>query len=221
MFEKVLIAEDHQMTNISLQLTLDKLDIQKSHAYQCDEAFTQLNKAIQQHRPFDLLITDFYFNDEEQYIDQTLKDGMDLVTAAKHLQPDLKVLVFSAEGKSQIIEQLFQLGIDAYVRKGRHDADYLMEALHAIAKNQKYRSPNLWKGNLQLNQYDFTSYDIAIISQLANGTLQKNIPFYLQQQNIKPTGLSSIEKRLNLIKEALNLNSNEQLIAYCKDNSII
>jgi hypothetical protein len=39
--------------------------------------------------------------------------------------------------------------------------------------------------------------------------------------NVKPNGLSSIEKRLKTIRETLDLHSNEQLIAYCKDHRII
>jgi two-component system capsular synthesis response regulator RcsB len=51
--------------------------------------------------------------------------------------------------------------------------------------------------------------------------LQKEIPAYLQENNIRPSGLSSIEKRLNLMKEVLDFSKNEQLVAYCKDFGII
>jgi two-component system capsular synthesis response regulator RcsB len=51
--------------------------------------------------------------------------------------------------------------------------------------------------------------------------LQKDIPDYLQQKEIKPSGLSSIEKRLNLMKESLGFTKNEQLVAYCKDFGLI
>jgi hypothetical protein len=56
---------------------------------------------------------------------------------------------------------------------------------------------------------------------LAKGALQKDIPNYLEQLNLKPAGLSSIEKRLNLIKESLGFTKNEQLIAFCKDMGVI
>jgi len=44
---------------------------------------------------------------------------------------------------------------------------------------------------------------------------------HLIAMDIKPNGLSSTEKRLKTIREALELQSNEQLIAYCKDIGII
>jgi two-component system capsular synthesis response regulator RcsB len=43
----------------------------------------------------------------------------------------------------------------------------------------------------------------------------------LQENQIKPSGLSSLEKRLNHIREVLNFSNNEQLIAYCKDMGIV
>jgi two-component system, NarL family, captular synthesis response regulator RcsB len=73
----------------------------------------------------------------------------------------------------------------------------------------------------QKNVHDFTAYDIAIISLLADGVLQKDIPAYLRQNQIRPSGLSSMEKRLNYIKEILEFTKNEQLVAFCKDMGII
>lgn len=73
----------------------------------------------------------------------------------------------------------------------------------------------------QKNAYEFTDFDITIILLLSQGKLQKDIPAYLQENNIKPSGLSSIEKRLNIMKEELSFDKNEQLVAYCKDFGII
>ncbi|RZM30077.1 MAG: response regulator, partial [Pedobacter sp.] len=73
----------------------------------------------------------------------------------------------------------------------------------------------------QKNAYEFSEFDITIISLLSQGRLQKDIPNYLQENNIKPSGLSSVEKRLNLMKEELSFSKNEQLVAYCKDFGII
>jgi hypothetical protein len=56
---------------------------------------------------------------------------------------------------------------------------------------------------------------------LSNGVLQKDIPNHLQEKKIKPSGLSSVEKRLNYMKEVLSFKNNEQLIAFCKDIGVI
>jgi two-component system capsular synthesis response regulator RcsB len=221
MFKRVLIAEDHETTSISVRKTLEDLGIaQTEYTYYCDDALMHIKKNVLSEQPYDLLITDLSF--EEDHRKQTLLDGMELIAAVKAIQPDLKVLVFSAENKAAVIDTLFkELSIDAYVRKARHDAKELKLAIEAIAKNKTFLSENLKQFVKQKNAYEFSAYDITIISLLSQGTLQKEIPAYLQKNNIKPSGLSSVEKRLNLIKEVLDFSKNEQLVAYCKDFGII
>lgn len=221
MFNRVLIAEDHESTNISVQKTLADLGItETTYTYYCDDALMLLRKSIQNDEAYDLLITDLSF--EEDHRPQKIDGGLALIRAVKEVQPGLKVLVFSAEKKAAIIDELFkELGINAYVRKARHDAKDLKMAIDAIYKGKTYLSADLKQTVKQKNAYEFTEFDITIITLLLQGTLQKDIPAYLQQNNIKPAGLSSVEKRLNLMKEALEFSKNEQLVAYCKDFGII
>ena len=221
MFKRVLIAEDHEMTSISVRKTLDDLGIaQTEYTYYCDDAYMHIKKNVHSEQPFDLLITDLSF--EEDHRTQLLAGGLELIAAVKAIQPDIKVLVFSAENKAAIIDTLFkELGINAYVRKARNDAQDLKMGIEAIFKNKTYLSAHLKSIIKQKNAYEFSNYDITIISLLSQGTLQKDIPNYLQQNNIKPSGLSSVEKRLNLMKEILEFTKNEQLVAYCKDFGII
>lgn len=221
MFERVLIAEDQESTSISVRKTIEDLKIVASdYVFYCDDAFARIQKALKTGRPYDLLITDLSF--EEDHHVQKIIDGSALIKAAKDEQPGLKVLVFSAEGKSAVIDVLIKdLGIDGYVRKARHDAKELKLALEAIAQGKKYFPAQMKVLMKERNTYDFTSYDTTIIALLAGGVKQKEIPKHLDDQNIKPSGLSSIEKRLNLIREVMSFSTNEQLIAYCKDFKII
>jgi len=221
MFKRVLIAEDHESANISVQKTLADLGItQNEYTYYCDDALMLIRKSMHDEQPFDLLITDLSF--EEDHRKQTISDGIALISAVKSIQPDLKVLVFSSENKIALIDSLFkELGINAYVRKARHDAKSLKLAIDAIYKNKTYLSEDLKKTLKQKNAYEFTEFDTTILTLLSKGVLQKDIPLYLQQNNIKPSGLSSVEKRLNMMKEGLEFSKNEQLVAYCKDFGII
>lgn len=221
MIRKVLIAEDHESANISLQKTLEELGIaDPDYVYYCDDALHRIEKSKRDHLSYDLLITDLYF--EEDYRVQKLAGGTELIEAARAVQPDLKILVFSAESKAAIIEALFNKHeIDGYVRKARNDAKELKQAIISIAQNQRYFPRYLTQLVRQKNAYAFTEYDITIISLLAEGMRQKDIPRYLQDHHIRPAGLSSLEKRLNHIKEVLEFSKNEQLVAYCKDMGII
>jgi two-component system capsular synthesis response regulator RcsB len=221
MFKRVLIAEDHESVSISVQKSLADLDIPFSeYTYYCDDALMHIKKSLNDDQPFDLLITDLSF--EEDHRPQKITGGMELISAVRQVDPSLKVLVFSAENKAALIDNLFkELGINGFVRKARHDSKELKLAIEAISLNKTYLSSDLKKTVKQKNAYEFSDFDITIISLLAQGMLQKDIPSYLQENNIKPSGLSSVEKRLNLMKEMLNFSKNEQLVAYCKDFGII
>ena len=221
MFKKVLIAEDHEHANISVRKTLDDLDIdQRDFRFYCDDALALVDKAIRQENPFDLLITDLSFDEDKNV--QQIKGGKELIKAVKAIQPGLKIIVFSLENNINIVDELFEnYHIDAYVRKARYDAADLRRAIDAVANNKKYRSADLMRNKRAENSYDFKTFDIQIITLLCDGVPQKNIPSYLREKHIKPAGLSSVEKRLNAIKTALNISSNEQLIAHCKDHKII
>lgn len=217
MIKKVLIAEDHETANISVQITMEELGIiHIDHVYYCDDALARIQNAKQNSQSYDLLITDLYFEADGRV--QKIIEGIELIAAARQSQPDLKVLVFSAEDKAAVIEMLFgKYEIDGYVRKARNDAKELKLAIGSISRNQRYFPRHL----KQKNAHEFTEFDIVIISLLAKGIRQKDIPVYLEQKKIRPSGLSSVEKRLAHMREALSFSNNEQLVAYCKDMGVV
>src|SRR5690606_33488305 len=100
-------------------------------------------------------------------------------------------------------------------------AQHLKEALQAVYGQKTYLSPDVKQQVSDKNAHEFTHFDITIITLLSQGILQKDIPYYLRQKNIRPSGLSSVEKRLNLMKDVLGFSKNEQLIAYSKDIGVI
>jgi two-component system capsular synthesis response regulator RcsB len=221
MFKNVLIAEDHESINISVRKTLDDLGISnKAFRAYCDEAFKLAQIGIRHDNAFDLLITDLSFEDDLNK--QKIKGGRELIAQIKALQPGLKVIVFSLENKIDVVDNLFaELGIDGYVRKARYDAEDLKRAIESVYQNKKYRSADLRHNKRIENTYDFKALDIEIIKLLCDGRSQKELPELLKQKNLKPSGLSSVEKRLNHIKTSLDIANNGQLIAYCKDKKII
>ena len=219
MFTKVLIAEDFESSNISVQKALEDLKIPctKFVSY-CDDAISRIKMGIQENHPFELLITDLSF--EEDHRKQLVKNGQQLIDAAKILQPDLKIIVFSVNKKQSITEDLFEKQkINGYVRKAREDVKDLKKAIRCVYNNEKYLSYDL-KGK-EKSAFEFSEYDVLLISLLANGMLLKEIPNYLKEKEIKRSSMSAVEKRLKEIKDSLNINSNEQLIAFCKDFGII
>lgn len=221
MFKKILIAEDHESINISVQKTLEELNIPTvDYVYYCDDAIGKIQKALREEYPYDLLITDLYYEDDHH--EQNLKDGKELIRKAKEIQPNLKVIVFSAEHKTGVIENLFSdYQINGYVRKARNDSKDLKKSIASVYIGENYLSFDLKQDMKKFNSYEFSTYDITLVSLLSKGILQKNIPVHLEERNIRPASLSSVEKRLNSLKEDLEVKSNEQLVAFCKDIGII
>lgn len=221
MFKKVLIAEDHESSNISIRKALEDFGcFANDYVYYCDDAYKRVTQAIKAGDEYDLLITDLSFEEDE--VSQKIGSGTELIKAVRELQPNIKVIVFSAESKGAIIDNLFKdLNINAFVRKARRDVTELKLAFEAINTQKTYLSAALRPSIQHSNAYEFKEFDIILISLLSKGMLQKDIPNHLQVNKIKPSGLSSVEKRLNYIKEVLSFNNNEQLIAFCKDIGVI
>ena len=221
MFKKVLIAEDVESTSISVRITLEALGITEAmFVYYCDDALSQLRRAIAEEQPFDLLITDLFFIPDHR--EQKLSGGAALIEAAHDLQPHLKTLVFSGESRPDVINNLYKReGIDGYVAKARGDAHDLQKAIAHIAEGRKYKPIGLRQAIQQKNAHDFTELDIAIVRLIFQGKKQFEFPALLEELQIRPSSLSSIEKRLNHIKDAFQFTNNEQLIAHCKDRKLI
>lgn len=221
MIDKVIIAEDQESANLSVQKTVEELRIKQSdYVYYCDDALNKIQAAKQKGQPYDLLITDLYFEDDGTR--QAIAGGFDLIRSVRAVQPGILVLVFSGESRPATIDMLFKnYEIDAFVRKARHDVKELKSAFDALSKGQQYYPRALAQLVKQSNAYEFTEFDIHIIRLLSKGYQQKEIPGYLNAHNIRPSSLSTIEKRLNQIRDELGFSKNEQLVLFCKEAGVL
>lgn len=221
MIDKVIIAEDQESANLSVRRNMADFNIQHiDHVFYCDDALNKIQVAKEKGVPYDLLITDLYFEADGNA--QKIAGGFDLVRSVRALQPEVKILVFSAENRPATIDMLFKTyEIDAYVRKARHDVKELKLALDALSRDQRYYPQSLVQLVKQANAYEFSEFDINIIRLLSQGYQQKEIPAYLKQRDIKPSSLSMIEKRLNQIRAELGFTKNEQLVLFCKDAGLL
>lgn len=221
MIDKVIIAEDQESANLSVQKTMEEMRIRHiDHVFYCDDALSKIQIAKQKGQPYDLLITDLYFEADGSF--QKIGGGFDLIKSVRSFQPGIMILIFSAENRPATIDMLFNnYEIDGYVRKARHDAKELKSALDALSKGQRYYPQALVQLVKKSNAYEFTEFDIKIIRLLSQGYQQNEIPDYLKQHNIKPSSLSTIEKRLNQIRDELGFSKNEQLVLFCKETGIL
>ncbi|WP_420553585.1 response regulator [Tenacibaculum aiptasiae] len=221
MFKKVLIAEDADFMSSGIKAALKSIEIPKiEYAKYCDEAFLKLKKAWLDKEPFDLLISDLSFLENPN--PQRLETGEDLISEAKKLQPLLKTIIFSVEDKPFRVQQLCnELKINAYVWKSIHGERELKTAIELVYNDTFFISPKLSHALKKKESFEITDYDVFLLKKLANGLDQRGICKELEINKIKPNSISSVEKRLKILKESFNAKNPTQLIAITKDFGLI
>tara|TARA_R110002050_G_scaffold118156_1_gene235352 strand:- start:3560 stop:4228 length:669 start_codon:yes stop_codon:yes gene_type:complete len=222
MFQKVLIAEDIDIINSGLLSTLKEVNIHNvTHVSYCDEALLKLRKAFLDDDPFELLISDLSFI--EDHHQQEIKSGDDLIAKVRGEFPNLKIIVFSVEDKPYRIQNLYKnCKINAYVWKSRDGKKELKKAIQTVSETDEfYISPDLKSAIHPKQAVEITDYDIYIIKYLSDGVLQDDLSELFKEKEIKPSGKSSIEKRLKFLKEHFNANNPTHLVAIAKDFGLI
>ncbi|WP_339610222.1 DUF5932 domain-containing protein [uncultured Planktosalinus sp.] len=68
---------------------------------------------------------------------------------------------------------------------------------------------------------EIDDYEIALLKHLVYGMLQDEIAHSYKMQGIKPFGLSSIEKRLGMLRTQFDAKNGTQLVAKAKDLGLI
>uniref|UniRef100_F4C9S2 Response regulator receiver protein n=1 Tax=Sphingobacterium sp. (strain 21) TaxID=743722 RepID=F4C9S2_SPHS2 len=220
MFKKILIAEDHDTENFAVQVTLRDLGVvDPDYVYYCDHALAWIKNAIRAGEPYNLLITDINFKDDGSA--QEIKDGLSLIKAIKSVQPDIKVVVMTVQEITPAVHEMLKAKqIDGYVLKARRGREHLKEALRMVYQGRIYQSADN-KKSIPKNSFEFSPLDLQIVNLLYQGIPQYRMPEILKQIGAKASSLSTIEKRLNLMKESLGFTNNGQLIAHCRDAELI
>lgn len=221
MFKKVLVAEDFDSINIAINQTLNTLDVTEiNNAKYCDDALLIIKKALQDNEPFDLLICDLSFKTDHRKV--TLTSGEDLIEKVRHIQPNIKVIVYSIEDKNFRVKSLFHnLKINAYVHKGRKSITELKVAIKTILQEDKtYISPQMAPILQDKVIYEIDNFDVQLIKQLATGIAQDQIETKFKELGITPNSKSAIEKRLGKLKDYFKANNTVHLIAIAKDLGI-
>ncbi|UJH92045.1 response regulator [Antarcticibacterium sp. 1MA-6-2] len=221
MFKKVLVAEDMDSVNHAVASVLTDLNIQEvAHAQYCDKAFVLAKKAIQDNNPFDLLICDLSFKPDHR--DEKITSGQELIKTLKTEDNKLKILVHSIEDHPQTVINLFNSGsVNGYVCKDRNGMRELKEAIIALGNGFSYKSPQIEALIKQDNLLILNDFEVNLLSCIANGLTQDEIPDYFKRNSISPNSKSSIEKRLKELREEFNANTTPHLISIVKDLKLI
>jgi len=221
MFKKVLIADDLGSINQGVVTVLDTIGIKKVEQVQyCDDAVLRIKRAIIDKEPFDLVITDLSFKSDHR--EQKLDSGEALVKYLKKNFPELKVIVYSVEERLQRVRTLVQTNkADAYVCKGRRGLIEINQAISKVYKNELFVSVQVSQALSDKTNLDINDYDIELVKQLSHGLDQKGVSAYFKTNNISPSSVSSIEKRLNKLRIQFKADNATHLVAKMKDSGLI
>lgn len=222
MFHKVLVAEDLDSISITVEQALAELLVPEiHHAKYCDDALLKVKKALLDEAPYDLLISDLSFKTDHR--ENKLSSGEELIAAVKKIQPDIKTVVFSIEDKSFRIKSLFNdLGINAFVAKGRNSIPELQKAIQGVYKNEaKILSQELAHALRDKSLIEIETYDILVLKSMSRGFTLEEIASDFKNTGVIPSGSSSIEKRINKLKIFFKANNNVHLIAIAKDLGLV
>ncbi|HIB38140.1 response regulator [Mesonia sp.] len=219
--DRIIIAEDIKSLHQGLETVLSKFNVDKTEFVQyCDDAYLQIKNAESRGEPYDLLITDLSFAKDHREV--KLVSGEDLIKKLLEDKISIKILIFSIEDRRDKIKKFFNfLNIDAFVCKGRNDQKDLEKAIKALQKNEKYYSKSLGDLFENTQEHELTTYDIQILELLEAGNHQSEISKHFKEHNISPSSTSSVEKRINNLKNFFKAKNTTNLVAKAKDLGII
>jgi DNA-binding NarL/FixJ family response regulator len=220
MFKKVLIADDLESINQGVSVILKNLKIKNVVKVQyCDDAYLKIKKAMFDNDPYDLLITDLSFQTDHR--DQTLNSGEDLIKVLKKEHPEVNIIAYSIDDRLQQARRLVKLGVNAYVCKGRNGIAELSIGVKSVYEGSRYFSPKIAKALENKTNLEIDIYDVELLRSISKGLSQEEISAVFKTKGLSPSGLSSIEKRLNKLKIQLNSKNTIHLIAIAKDLGLI
>ena len=221
MFNKILISDDLDSINHGVYAVAKDSKISEVVQVQyCDDAYIKIKKSFIDQNPFKVLITDLSFKSDHR--EQRFPNGDSLIKELKQEYPDLKVIVYSVEDRLQRVRTLVQkYKVDAFVCKGRHGLTELSQAIKEVSNNKTYLSPQIEQALSNKSNLEIKDYDINLILQLSKGMSQDEISKHFKQKSISPSSLSSIEKRLNMLRIQFKANNAIHLVAITKDLGLI
>ncbi len=222
MFRKILVVEDLDSIGYGIAIMLkQELGVKEVVLSQyCGDAYLKFMKSVHDQNPFDLLITDLSFNEDHRV--EQIADGKQFIKKIRSLGHQTPIIVFSVEEKPAAVKKMVQTNhASGYVVKSRNGLKYLKQAVESIYNGDTYLSPQISNIQKKKEVFEVEDYDVRLLSHLSNGLTQDEISQKFNQSGISPSSLSSIEKRINRLKDELKAKNTIQLVSNAKDLGLI
>ena len=222
MFQKVLVVEDLDTVGYGISMMLQQeLGVRGVVLTQyCDEAYLKFKKADLNNHPFELIVTDLSF--KKDYRPHSISSGKELIKKIRNQNYNTPIVICSVEEKPNAIKRFIEVyQVSGYVLKGRDGLKDLKTAIESIFSGKQYLSSKIENLDTEKHIFEIEEYDVLLLFHLSDGLTQDQISELFNTQGISPSSLSSIEKKLNRLKDILKANNNVQLVANAKDLGLI
>lgn len=207
----IAIADDHTLFRKALKGFL----AQRNHLQVSVEVSTAIELLEQlKNKPVDILITD---------ISMPELSGFEAVKIIKSVYPRIKVIVLSMHNDLEMVNDLIDIGIHAYISKA-DEPEHLLQALNAVIENRVYKN-KIFTDALYWHR------------QFGEKVSKTNIPLEEREKKILQLlweeksnkeiadevflGVRSIEKIRQAMKEKLGVKSTIGLLKYGLNKKII
>lgn len=202
---KILLADDHSVVRYGISLILKESfeNLTIVHAEDFLKVLGQLKDQI-----FDLVVLDISIPEGR---------GIQMVELIKQIQPDVKVLIFSAHEEELYALRYLKAGADGYLNKLSSDVEF-KEAFVSMIENGNYVSQfikNKIVSNTLNNKSDnpieaLSNRELEIARLLVRGEGNLEIANKLRLQN------STVSTYKNRIFEKLTINNTVALVTLFK-----
>ncbi len=220
----VLIVDDHPLiieayknalllisANYSPAITF-KIDT----ANNCDTAFDKIKEA-KKDQLIDLIFLDIKLPPSKN---KKILSGEDLGIKVRDLIPKTKIIISTTFNDNYRIHSIIKsINPDGFLIKNDITKETLIEGISTIIKDPPYYSQTVIKlmRKEMSNNFTLDNIDRQLLYELSIGTKMKDLP------NILPLSIAGIEKRKRHIKEAFDLDeqNDKTLIQIAKEKGFI
>jgi len=202
---KILLADDHSVVRHGISLILKESfeNLFIAHADDFLKVLSQIKEQV-----FDLIVLDISIPEGK---------GIQMVEIIKEIQPEVKILIFSAHEEELYALRYLKAGADGYLNKLSSDVEF-KEAFTSMIKNGNYVSQSI-KNKIVSNTLNkksdnpleaLSNRELEIARLLVRGEGNLEIANKLKLQN------STVSTYKNRIFEKLTINNTVALVTLFK-----
>lgn len=207
---KVLIADDHEIFREGIKKVLGKTtDIVV--AGESGDGLDVISEL--RNKSYDVLVLD---------LNMPKVNGVDVLKAAKHENPQLSVLILSMYPEEKYAVRLLKAGASAYLNKGSISEE-LIDAIRVVSRGEKYINHSIGQklaeflehdGNRPLHE-NLSDREFQVMCLIGQGKTVTEISRELY------LGASTISTYRSRILEKLKMENTAELIRYVLQNELL